>query len=57
MTVTTPSGFNYAYAPDSSDTTNTNVDGGGDGNSVIGIQYFTTNSFLLDFTAGIVGWK
>jgi hypothetical protein len=57
VTITTLSGFDYAYAVDSNATTSTNVDSGGDGNSVIGIQYFTTNSFLLDFTAGIVGWK
>ena len=57
VTITTLSGFDYAYAVDSNATTSTNVDSGGDGNSVIGIQYFTTNSLLLDFTAGIVGWK
>jgi hypothetical protein len=57
VTITTPSGFNYAYTADGSFTTNTDIDLGGDGDSIIGIQYFTTNSFLLDFTAGIVGWK
>ena len=57
VTITTPSGFNYAYTADSSVTTNTNIDSGGDGDSILGVQYFTTNAYLLDFTAGIVGWK
>jgi hypothetical protein len=57
VTITTPSGFNYAYAADETTTTNTDIDLGGDSDSIIGIQYFTTNSYLLDFTAGIVGWK
>ena len=57
VTITTPSGFNYAYTNDESVTTNTDVLPGGDSTSIIGIQYFTTNSYLLDFTAGIVGWK
>ncbi len=56
VTITTPSGFNYTYTADSTGTSATNVVGS-DSNSVIGIQYFTTNYFLLDFTAGIVGWK
>jgi hypothetical protein len=57
VTITTPSGFNYAYTADATATTNTNIDLGGDSDSIIGIQYFTTNFYLLDFTAGIVGWK
>lgn len=57
VTITTPSGFNYAYTADETATTNTDTDLGGNSDSIIGIQYFTTNSFLLDFTAGIVGWK
>jgi hypothetical protein len=56
VTLTTPSGFSYTYTADGTSTTNTDVVGS-DSNSTIGIQYFTTNSFLLDFTAGIVGWK
>ena len=25
--------------------------------TVVGIDYFTTNSFFIDFTAGTEGWK
>jgi hypothetical protein len=57
VTVTPPSGFNYSYTAADAGTANTVVDAGGDGNSIIGVQYFTTNSFLLDFTSGIEGWK
>ena len=57
VTIATLSGFNYAYTADETTATNTQIDLGGNSASIIGIQYFTTNSFLLDFTAGIVGWK
>jgi hypothetical protein len=56
VTVTPPSGFSYSYTAGTG-TANTVVDAGGDGNSIVGIQYFTTNSFLLDFTSSITGWK
>jgi hypothetical protein len=57
VTVTTPSGFNYSYTAEATGTADTFVDAGGNGNSIVGIQYFTANSFLLDFTSSIEGWK
>ena len=57
VAVTPPSGFNYSYTVAATGTATTVVDAGGNGNSIIGVQYFTTNSFLLDFTSSITGWK
>jgi hypothetical protein len=54
--VTTPSGFHYSYEAGSG-TATTIVAEGGNGNSIIGVQYFTTNYYLLDFTSSIAGWK
>jgi hypothetical protein len=56
ISVTAPSGFNYSYEAGSG-TANTVVASGADGNSIIGVQYFRTNYFLLDFTSTLVGWK
>lgn len=56
ISITTPSEFNYSYAAGSG-TANTVVAAGADGNSIIGLQYFKTNYFLLDFTSSLVGWK
>jgi hypothetical protein len=56
ISLTTPSGFNYAYEAGAG-TATTVVAAGANGNSIIGVQYFTTNSFLLDFTSSLVGWK
>jgi hypothetical protein len=56
VSVTTPSGFSYSYTAGSG-TATTVVAAGADGNSIIGVQYFTTNYFLLDFTSSLVGWK
>jgi hypothetical protein len=56
ISITTPSGFNYSYEAGSG-TANTVVASGADGNSIIGVQYFRTNYFLLDFTSSLVGWK
>jgi hypothetical protein len=55
--VTTPSGFVYSYTAgtgvdDSVVTPNSTAV-----QSVIGIGYFTTNSFFIDFTSGTEGWK
>ena len=55
--VTTASGFVYSYTAgtgvnDSVVTLNSTA-----GQSVIGIGYFTTNSFFIDFTSGTEGWK
>jgi hypothetical protein len=40
-----------------SGTADTVVAAGADGNSIIGLEYFKTNYFLLDFTSSVVGWK
>jgi len=56
ISVTTPSGFNYSYEAGSG-TANTVVASGANGNSIIGVQYFRTNYFLLDFSSSLVGWK
>jgi hypothetical protein len=55
VTLTMPSGFSYSYSAGSgiADT----LVAAGDGNSIVGVQYFTTNYLLLDFTSGIIGWK
>ena len=57
ITVTMPSGFHYTYTTAGTGTATTLVDPGGNGNSLIGAQYFTTNSFLVDFKSSIEGWK
>lgn len=54
--VTTPSGFDFSYTAGTG-TANTVVAPGANGNSIIGVQYFTTNAYLLDFTSSLVGWK
>lgn len=56
VTVTTPSGFDFSYTAGTG-TANTVVAPGANGNSIIGVQYFTTNAYLLDFTSSLVGWK
>jgi len=56
VSLTTPSGFNYSYTAGTG-TANTVVAAGAAGNSIIGVQYFTTNHFLLDFKSSLVGWK
>jgi hypothetical protein len=57
VTVTPLSGFNYSYTVAGTGTATTVVDAGANGNSIVGVQYFTTNSFLLDFTSSMTGWK
>jgi hypothetical protein len=56
VSLTTPSGFAYSYTAGAG-TANTVVAAGAAGNSIIGVQYFTTNYFLLDFKSSLVGWK
>ncbi len=56
ISITTPSTFNFAYDAGSG-TADTVVAAGADGNSIIGLQYFKTNYYLLDFTSSLVGWK
>jgi hypothetical protein len=56
--VQTPSGFSFSYtAGTASQVTNTLVQQNSTAESIIGIGYFTTNSFFIDFTAGTEGWK
>jgi hypothetical protein len=56
VSLTTPSGFTYSYTSGTG-TANTVVAVGAAGNSIIGVQYFTTNYFLLDFKSSLIGWK
>jgi hypothetical protein len=56
--VATPSGFTFSYTGGSgSEVTNTIVQLGSTAESIVGIGYFTTNSFFVDFTSGTEGWK
>ena len=55
--VTTSSGFTYSYVSTSSDPLATIVNADFSGSTVIGIGYFTTNSFFIDFSSGSEGWK
>jgi hypothetical protein len=56
--VETPSGFTFSYAAGAGiEVTNTIVQPNSTAESIIGIGYFTTNSFFIDFTSGTVGWK
>jgi hypothetical protein len=55
--VTTPSGFTYGYVSTSSDPLATIVNVDFSGPTIIGIGYFTTNSFFIDFSSGSEGWK
>ena len=56
ISIATPSGFTFSYEAGSG-TADTVVAAGAAGDSIIGVQYFTTNYFLLDFTSSLVGWK
>jgi hypothetical protein len=56
--IQTPSGFTFSYtAGTASQVTNTLVQQNSTAESIIGIGYFTSNSFFVDFTAGTEGWK
>jgi hypothetical protein len=55
--VTTPSGFTYSYTTTSSDPLATIVNADFSGSTIVGIGYFTTNSFFIDFGASSEGWK
>jgi hypothetical protein len=56
--VQTPSGFMFSYtAGTAAEVTDTLVQQNSTAESIIGIGYFTTNSFFVDFTAGTEGWK
>jgi hypothetical protein len=58
VVVGTPSGFTYSYTAGSgSQATTTTVQPDSTAESVIGVGYFTTNSFFVDFTSGTAAWK
>lgn len=56
--ISLPSGFMYSYT--SVDGTDTETSVNADANNQqthIGVGYFTTNSFLIDYTTSVEGWK
>jgi hypothetical protein len=55
--VTTSSGFTYSYVTTSSDPLATIVNADFSGSTIIGIGYFTTNFFFIDFSSSSEGWK
>jgi hypothetical protein len=55
--VATSSGFTYSYTTTSADPLATIVNTDFSGSTIIGIGYFTTNSFFIDFGSGSEGWK
>jgi hypothetical protein len=57
MLITTPSGFTYNYTSTVSDPLATIVNADYTGPSIIGIGYFTTNSFFVDYSSSSEGWK
>lgn len=54
--ISTPSGFTYNYVSGSGPLSTSVITDTGD-ISIVGIGYFTTNSYFVDFTASVVGWK
>jgi hypothetical protein len=57
VAISTSSGLTYSYTSTSSHPLATIVNAGFSGASVIGIGYFTTNSFFIDFSSSTEGWK
>lgn len=55
--VTTPSGFAYSYTAASSGDLDTVVNTNPADPSLVGIAYFTTHSFFIDYTTSSEGWK
>jgi hypothetical protein len=55
--VATPSGFTYTYTSDASGPFSTSVITDATNLSIVGIGYFTTNSYFVDFSSSITGWK
>jgi hypothetical protein len=53
----TPSGFTYRYDTTSTDPLATIVNQDFSGSSIIGIGYFTSHSFFIDYSSGTEGWK
>lgn len=55
--VTTPSGFTYTYTSGTTGPLSTSVITDTTNLSIVGIGYFTTNSYFVDFSSSITGWK
>jgi len=55
--VTTPSGFTYTYTSGTTGPLSTSVITDATNLSIVGIGYFTTNSYFVDFSSSITGWK
>jgi hypothetical protein len=55
--ISTPSGFTYSYISTPSDPYATIVNADFSGPTIVGIGYFTTHSFFIDFSGGTEGWK
>jgi hypothetical protein len=55
--VTTPSGFAYSYIAAGSGDLGTVVNTNAGSPSVVGVAYFTTNSFFIDYATSTEGWK
>lgn len=56
VTFTTPVGVTYSYQTVASGPTETIVNPGGIGQNIIGVEYFQSNSLLIDLTSGVEGW-
>lgn len=51
-----PSGFSYSFTAGAG-VAAANIDPTGSGSTIVGIGYFTTNSYFVDFTTSTAGWK
>jgi hypothetical protein len=54
--ISTTSGFTYSYVSGTGPL-DTSVISDTNDVSIVGIGYFTTNSYFVDFTASTAGWK
>jgi hypothetical protein len=58
ISITTPSGFTYTYTAGPTGTSSaTNVNQNTNPPSIIGIDFFTSHSFFVDFTSNTVGFR
>ena len=55
--IATSSGFTYSYGSTSGDPFATIINANFSGPSIVGIGYFTTNYFFIDFSSGTEGWR
>jgi hypothetical protein len=56
--VSSPTGFSYSYTSVAGDSTATSVNPEANNQqNHIGVGYFTTNSFLIDYASSVEGWK